>query len=324
MWPGKAVYWELTSLLQADWYVVPQAVDTDYIHDAVLRHPTRADILRKYTKNVTEVEAIPFQRYDLAISFDAILDIPPGVSTLFAYYAQEHWDSLYRDSLSRPAPGYDLFLAHMLDAPAQLRSIPQSISFPYVHDPDLVRCLFTSTKREVAWVDWRTLMTLAGRGPTDPWCPEAVAAAERLQKVLAIEIHCRTKTQGSHYAISETPAWGDAAHYFRELSECKYYIGVGDIAGAGQALADAASTGCLCIGQGDKPYHRLLCHPLCLCQHIVELPRCLRNLRTSGSLQQEVLAHQNANLLAHFRDEPIAILQDAAKIKRGALSANSE
>lgn len=323
VWPGKATYWELTCLLQADWYIVPESVRSDYIQDAV-RDPTRADVLRKYSKNMTEVEAIPFGEYDVAISFDAILDIPPDISTLFAYYAQEHWDSLYKDSLVQPAAGYDLFLAHMLDAPSHLRSIPQSISFPYLHDPDLVSSLFPSTKREIAWVDWRTLMTLAGRGANDPWCSEAVAATERLQKVLAIEIRCRTNTQGSRYAILETPAWGDAAHYFREMSESKYYVAVGDIAGAGQALADAASVGCLCIGQADKPYHRLLCHPHCLCQSIVELPGRLRGLRKSSSLQQEVLDHQNQNLVKHFRDEPVAILQEAAKIKRGSLLAHSE
>lgn len=318
VWPGKAVYWELTCLLQADWYIVPESVGSEYIQDA-LRNRARADVLRKHSKNITPVEAIRFEEYDVAISFDAILDIPPGVSTLFAYYAQEHWDSLYKDSLVQPAAGYDLFLAHMLDAPDRFCSIPQSISFPYLHDPQLVRSFFPSAKREIAWVDWRTLMTLAGKGAGDPWCPEAVAATGRLQKVLAIELRCRTNTQGSRYAISEAPAWGDAAHYFREMSECKYYVAVGDIAGAGQALADAASLGCLCIGQADKPYHRLLCHPHCLCQNIVELPSRFRDLRGSPSLQHEVLAHQDARLLKYFRDDPVAILHEAVRMKLGSL-----
>lgn len=320
VWPGKATYWELTCLLQADWYIVPESVGSDYIQDA-LRNRTRADILRKHSKNITEVVSIPFEEYDVAISFDAILDIPPGIPTLFAYYAQEHWDSLYKDSLARPTPGYDLFLAHMLDAPSQLSSIPQSISFPYLHDPELVRSLFPATRREVAWVDWRTLMTLTGKGAGDPWCPEAVAATGRLQKVLAIEVRCRTNTQGSRYAISETPAWGDAANYFREMSECKYYVAVGDIAGAGQALADAASLGCLCIGQADKPYHRLLCHPLCLCSNIVELPHRFRELQKSAFLQQEALAHQDRTLKKHFRDDPIANLEKACEMKLSSSSA---
>jgi hypothetical protein len=317
VWPGKAVYWELTCLLQADWYIIPQSVYSDYIQDAI-RNTTRAEVLQEHTKNVTEVEAIPFGEYDVAISFDAILDIPPGLSTLFAYYAQEHWDPLYLDSLVQPAAGYDLFLAHMLDAPVQLRSLPQSISFPYLHDPELVRSLFPSTKGEIAWVDWRTLMTVAGRKAGDPWCSEAVAATGRLQKVLAMEIRCRTGTQGNRYAISETPAWGDAAHYIREMSGCKYYVAVGSIAGAGQALADAASLGCLCIGQADKPYHRLLCHPLCLCQNLVELPSRFRELRKSASLQQEALAYQDRILAKHFRNDPIAILQEAHRMKLGS------
>jgi hypothetical protein len=321
VWPGKAVYWELTCLLQADWYIVPESVGSDYIQDAV-RNSTRADILRKNSKNVTQVEAIPFEMYDLAISFDAILAIPSGTSTLFAYYAQEHWDPLYKDSLVQPAAGYDLFLAHMLDAPDRLRSIPQSISFPYLHDPELVRSFFPPAKHEVVSVDWRTLMTLAGKRAGELWCSEAVAARKRLQKVLGIEIHCRTNTWGNRYGISETPAWGDAAHYLREMSECKYYLGVGDIAGAGQALADAASLGCLCVGQADKPYHRLLCHPLCLCQNIVEVPSRFRELRKSASLQQEALAYQETKLKKHFRDDPIAILREAVKMKLRSLSGS--
>jgi len=116
VWPGKAVYWELTCMLQADWYIIPPAVEGDYFHDLVRRNPDRAQLLQRHTKNLTSVDAIPFENYDLIISFDAILEIPPSLANLFAYYTQEHWDALYGHSLQRPLNGYDLFLAHMMDA----------------------------------------------------------------------------------------------------------------------------------------------------------------------------------------------------------------
>lgn len=316
VWPGKAVYWELTCLLQADWYIVPVSLEGDYLNDAVRKHAGRARLIEQHTKNITEVEAIPFEDYELVISFDAILDIPPGLPAIFAYYVQEHWDSLYACSLRRPVPGYDLFLAHMMDAPPELRSLPQAVSFPYLHDPQLARSLFHPPRQEVAWVDWRVPMTLANQGLGEPWCPEADAALERLRSVLDIEIRCRTASHSISYAISETPTWGDAAVYYRELAECRYYIAVGNLAGAGQALADAAAVGCICIGQADRPYHRLLCHPSCLCEDMAQMPSRLRTVRGSADLQHEVQAWQDENLERHFHDAPLALLAKASELKR--------
>jgi hypothetical protein len=316
VWPGKAVYWELTCLLAADWYIVPVSLEGDYLHDAVRKHPGRAGLIEQHTKNITAVETIPFEDYDLVISFDAILDISPGMPTVFAYYAQEHWDSLYTFSVRRPVPGYDLFLAHMMDAPQELRVLPQAISFPYLHDAQMVRSQFHPDRQEVAWVDWRVPLTLANRGLGDSWCPEADAALERLRHTLDLEVRCRTASHSISYAVSKTPAWGDAAHYYRELAECRYYIAIGRLAGAGQALADAAAVGCICIGQTDKPYHRLLCHPSCLCEDMAQMPSRLRTLRGSPELQEEALAWQDQNLNTHFRDAPLALLTKAIELKR--------
>ena len=316
VWPGKAVYWELTCLLQADWYIVPVSLEGDYLNDAVRKHPGRAHLIEQHTKNITAVESIPMEDYDLVISFDAILDIPPGLPTVFAYYAQEHWDSLYAHSLRRPVPGYDLFLAHMMDASQELQSVPQAVSFPYLHDPQLARSLFHPPRQEAAWVDWRVPLTLVNRGLGDPWCPEADAALERLRHVLHLDLRCRTASHSISYAVSDVPAWGDAAHYYRELAECRYYIAVGRLAGAGQALADAASVGCVCIGQADKPYHRLLCHPSCLCEDMAQMPSKLRMLQGSEDLQLEVLAWQDEHLKKYFRDAPLDLLAKAIELKR--------
>jgi hypothetical protein len=316
VWPGKAVYWELTCLLQADWFIVPVAVEGEYLQDAVRKHPGRAELIQQNTKYITPVKDVPFADYDLIISFDAILDVPPGQSGVFAYYAQEHWDVLYENSRKRPVPGYDLFFAHMMDAPDDLRSLPQSISMPYLHHPDLVRSLFAPPRREVAWVDWRTPMTLANKGLGEAWCAEADQALIRLEEILGMEVRCRTASLSNTYAIADAPAWGDASHYFRELAECRYYVAVGRIAGAGQALADAASVGCICVGQADKPYHRLLCHPLCLCEDMAQMPARLRAVRQNADLQQEVLSWQDQNLQKYFRDVPLALLSRAIELKR--------
>ena len=33
VWPGKATFWEMTCCLQADWYVIPQQLSSDYARE---------------------------------------------------------------------------------------------------------------------------------------------------------------------------------------------------------------------------------------------------------------------------------------------------
>lgn len=315
VWPVKAVYWELTCILEADWYIIPQILEGDYIRD-VTRHPGHIQIIEKYTTNILPLEQVPFSDYDLVITIDPILQPPKNSRTLFAYYAQEHWDRLYKESMQKPFSGYDLFLDHMMDAPSDLRHLPQPLGFPYIHDPRLVRSFFSLPRQNVLWADWRTLMTLAVRAIGELPCGEAAAAAHRLEKTLGIEIRCHTLNQTKSWGIHDPPRWDDTADYFRELAQCKYYIGVGDLAGAGQGLADAAALGCLCIGQAEKAYHRLLCHPACLCEDIAQMPAKFRDLARSSDLQGEVLAWQDENLARHFLDGPLNTLASAIEMKR--------
>jgi hypothetical protein len=316
VWPGKAVYWELTCMLQADWYIVPQASHGDYTRVAVDTFPGRAEVLRKHTRNVTPVGSIPFDEYDLVISFDAILKVPQNHPAVFAYFAQEHWDRLYTQSLHHPVNGYDLFLAHMMDSNSTINSLPSSISFPYVHDANLFRSIFPVAKRDAVWVEWRTLMSLAMKDSADPWCSEAEAAADRLQDLLELPIRYRGTPHRQTYGFADPPAWGDAAIYLQALAECKYFVSVGCRIGGGQGLAEAASAGCICIGQEDRAYHKLLCHPSCLCADIAEMYKRLRAVQLDSSLQQEVLAWQDRQLLEHFHDRPLEALQRAIEIKR--------
>jgi len=315
VWPSKAVYWELTCMLQADWYIIPETSLSEYSRDAVGRHPQRVEALRKYTKNITPVASIPFDEYDLVISFDDILDVSVKQSAVFAYYAQEHWDRLYGMSLQTPASGYDLFLAHMMDADYAITALPQAVSFPYVHDPGIARSVFSEAKEEQAWIDWRMLKTLAGQGLGDPWTSEAEAAGQRLHGILGTPIRYSGKAHEQTYGFADPPNWGDAAAYLKALAQCKYYVGVGGIGGAGQGLAEAASIGCLCIGQVGNQYHRVICHPACLCQDLAQMPARLRVLRESRSLQEEVLRHQDDALRDYFYQGPLNLLREAVKVK---------
>ncbi len=241
VWPGKATFWEMTCCLKADWYVIPQQLSSDYTHEAVLGVPGRTEMVTRNTRAVVAPEQIPVDQYDLVITFDPIWDVPTDSTTLFAYFVVEHWDHLYSDALRHPHGRYDLFLAHMLDAPATITALPQALAFPYLRDPDSVRAVFAAEKEESVWVDFRTLTTLGMAETYGTWVATGHGAAKRLEETLRLPVRYKGTFNENLYGIADPPAWGDAARYFEAMVQCKYYVAVGTIAGAGQALCDAAS-----------------------------------------------------------------------------------
>jgi hypothetical protein len=324
VWPCRGLHWEMTTLLEADWYIVPQQVNTEFTYDSVLKHAGQAEILRKHTQRITLPEEIPFDAYDLVITLDPILKFPTGRDTLFAYFVDEHWDWRYRKSLRRPLGKADLFLAHMLDASFELAKLPQAIAFPYVRDMKSIRELFSPVREraDAIWADWRTLAAFSpAKSGQEP--PPPQRAAERLEEALGLPVAFRSFSMGLYHG-EDPPRWGDAAEYLRQLAQQKYYLCLGRGSGAGQGLADAACLGCVCFGEQDKAYHRLLCHPETLCGDLQDLPRRLRRVRASEDLQKEVCTWQEQKLQKHFIEEPLNLLQQAVRLKRGEVFSLGE
>jgi hypothetical protein len=250
----------------------------------------------------------------VVITIDPILTVPKRSNTLFAYYMHEHTDRLYTPSKQLPVNGYDLFLAHILDSNETLMALPEAMAFPYLRDPDTMRTIFRVEPKEIAWVDWRMLTYL---GMSQTWNRSTDQVIERLEHVIGLPIHSKNFVMNHKpYGVADPPAFGDAAYYLRAMAACKYYIALGRSSGAGQALGDAVSLGCICIGEQDKPYHRLLCHPFCLCEDLVELPQKLQAVRASTDFQAEILVRQDLALREHFVDRPLVILEQALEMKR--------
>jgi hypothetical protein len=314
VWPGKATFWEMTCCLKADWYVIPQQLSSDYTQE-IRKYLGGEEIVTRHTRNVVAPGEIPVEQYDLVITFDPIWAVPANSSTLFAYFVVEHWDRLYKEALREPRGHYDLFLAHMLDAPNTLSSLPRAQAFPYLRDPDTVQAAFPAEKEETVWADFRTLATLGMAEDYGMWVATGHAAAKRLEEALRLPVRYKSDFNENPYGISDPPAWGDTVRYFDTMAHCRYYVGVGTIAGAGQAICDAASLGCLCIGQREKAYHRLICHPAALCAGMIELPRRLRAIAGSRDLQEEVRTWQEAALRDFFQQRPMAMLEEALSMK---------
>lgn len=323
IWPGKATFWEMTCCLEADWYVVPQQLSTDYTQD-VIKLLGSADLMARYTRKIVQPKEVPVDLYDLVVTFDPFWSVPSDSPTLFAYFVVEHWDRLYNESLRRPLARYDLFLAHMLDAPQNLTSLPQALAFPYLRDPETVQAVFRAEKEDAIWADFRTLTTLGMAETYGMWVPAGHAAAKRLEEVLGQPVRYRGDFNANPYGVSDPPAWGDALRYFDAMARCRYYVAVGTIAGAGQAICDAASLGCLCIGQQDKAFHRLVCHPAALCASMIELPQRLRAIVASRDLQEEVRAWQDRALRDFFQRRPLSLLEKTISTKARARAGARE
>lgn len=317
-WPAKVTYWGMTCLLKADWFVTPQIRDTDFTHWSVLKQPGRAGIFHKHAGSPVRPEDIPFEAYDLVISFDPFLRPPKNSRTLFAYFLNEDADSLYRPSLRRPVSGYDLFLAHMMDAGDGLRGLPQAVNFPYAQDPRAAAIFSAKKDEDAVWADWRTLVLL-GMEELHRWTGAAEKAAARLEELLEMPVFFNGNFSRTAFHVTDPPAWGSPARYMESLGRCRYYISVGREGGAGQGVCDAASLDCICIGDRHKhvrAYHRLICHPECLCSDLAEMPRRLRRVMRSADLRAEVLAWQRDALERHFVKKPLALLGQALEMKR--------
>jgi len=315
-WPGRATLWEMSCLLKADWYIIPQQRDTGYTKAAVLDCPGRRELIMENVRDVVDVQDVPFDQYDLVVTNDPILDIPNLPRTLLAYYVAEHDDPLYAESLDGPIGNYDLFLDHMLNSAQTLERLPQALSMPYLRDPDTVSAVFGNCeKQESVWVDWRTLEAL---GLTQHDEQVVAAVCSSIEKRLGLPVRSKSDHLGILFGISDPPRWGDGADYLGRLAKSRYYVSVGGGRRAGQGLCDAASLGCICVGERNKAYHRILCHPVCLCDRMPEALDRLRRVMDSRQLQQEVLTWQSERLREYFVDRPLAIIGRALEIKRKA------
>jgi len=283
VWGGKASLILTTQALKADWYVIKDRVSSRYYKQ--LKDLGYWSITERYTKNITD--EIPFDDYDVVISMNPILKPPRNSNTLFAYYVSETFDWLYQFDVLN---GYDLMLDHMVSSRREISSLPQVLGFPFLYRFEW------HSKDTRLWIDFRTDEKFDGVD-TD------------------MEVADKSTFNNKPYGIHDPPMWGDGFDYLEKLSGCKYYIGIGRDAGPGQALAEAASFGCICFG-GDRKYHKIICHPFCFCSKPEEAFEKIEEIERSEQMQREIINYQKEQLNFHFCAEPMNALRNALRIKR--------
>lgn len=334
VWPGRALFWAMTVLLEADWFVIQQQQETWYTHFSGVNQPGDRAILEHYSSHLRSPQAIAWEAYDVVISLDPCLRPPRRSRTLFAYYMNEHVDVLYTVSRRKVLAGYDLFLDHRLEAGSNLARLPQPIACPYLWEGAITRQLVravasAASAEEAIFVDWRTLALLAGersrqwrRHPREA-APatlgltetEAALLSRRLARYFDLPVRFRLQRDGMYNHLPDPPQWGELLDYLQPLVQNRYYVSLFAF-GSGQALVDAAAMGAIVFGSRSLAYHRLVCHPACLCATLDELPQRVRQVHGSSDRQAEVLAWQEAALSEHFAARPQQLLAEAVDRKR--------
>jgi hypothetical protein len=253
---------------------------------------------RKVAQNASGVVSqsdIDFDQYDVVLSIDPILHIPRRKSTLFCYYVNEHTDRYYWISEKKPLGGYDLFLGHMLRNSYVKPLIPQSVPFPFIY----ATASDVHGKEEAVWVDQRIV-----------WLDRGAQLPEADLRNLPIE--ARTKP----CCAPDPPIWDDAKQYLQQLARCQYFLSVGRTGGSGQAVAEAASTGAICITDLKTPYAHILTHRRCVVNDMSDAAQLISALRNSEQQRKEIVSWEKQRLQRYFFDVPLSILEAALETKR--------
>ena len=311
-WPSKYSYLEMTHLFQAEWLVLPFCHDSKNVRQKIDFHQQTFDDNMECLPFITDMH---LDDYDVVISLDPILRPPRGGKTLYAYFQNEHHHSEYSQSIRNPMPGYDLFLDHMMKTSSWVYDLPQPVAFPYPRDPFVVRKMCIGKRTDSIWFDKRFVMLLTHGN-------EAFHRGGFESTIASLEKRFQSRVTFRHLDFEDMTRWGDPHDYMRDMAKSTYYVNL-IACGAGQGLCDAASLGLICFGSAKLPYHKAICHPVCLCNDLSELEWKLSMVRSSPEMQQEIRSWQDTALSDMMVTQPLRILQAAVDIKRRRSSAVS-
>jgi len=196
----------------------------------------------------------------------------------------------------------------MLNGPGWVYDLPQPVAFPYLRNPFLARNICPGDMSDSAWFDKRFIMMLTHGS-------ETFHRGGFEDTISLLEMRMKIPVRFRHADYENIVGWGDPHDYMREMAESSYYVNL-IACGAGQGLCDAASLGLICFGSAKLPYHKVICHPVCLCNDLSEFEWKLQMVRASSDLQQEIRSWQDAALSDKMVTQPIRILQEAVEMKR--------
>jgi hypothetical protein len=315
----KSTLWEMTMALEADWAVIPVIKEnayTEYVRNLSHAHES----LEKFQTGITPIGDVDFSKYDLVIALEPFLNddiLLKYPNTRFMYLRHEHANDEYQRDLVHPIGYYHAFMDHMCGAANPPPHPHWALPIPYMRAPDVVRTCFPRNEigpRPRVFIEPRTIILAVKKDSQDVWTPACDDFLTDIRTRYDMEINTRSVQHSRFYAVTEDGS-SDGAAYYGTLAAHDYYISL-NAAGAGQALADAASTGAMCIGNQNLIYHRMVIPDLCMMEKLDEALEFVIELHRNPMARQNLRRTQDAHIAEFLVRRPMALLNEIDPLVR--------
>jgi hypothetical protein len=314
---GKTSLFETLLYYKCDFAIIPTKVGSPWLNTMV-SIPQYKEFLESKTTNVVDPTQIDFDNYDVVITHDPILH--PYIkelkekykSTVFCFIMVEHssWQ------MHQFGFEYDLWLDHTLNSTNDIVRLPQAINYFFPRVPDVVSDMFNYPKNSV-FVDYRSYGHFIGGGNNVALTTQQIS---EFNNSLDIELPIEPISETSLKPYMFVTNSDDSIAFYQKMSRAKYFVTIANR--VGQASFDAASMGCLVIGNSKSQMHKLLCHSDCLMSGeftYEDVTKLIKKIESDTEYYQTLLMYQNEQLNKWAVNHPMNVLKSAVKLKKNEL-----
>ena len=310
---GKTSLFETLLYYKCDFLIIPTKIRSPWL-DTMASIPGYQDFLKSNTTNVIDPFQIDFNNYDIVITHDPILY--PYINelkskspkTVFGYIMVEHssWQ------MHQFGFEYDLWLDHTLNSVDEVVRFPQSINYFFPRVPDEVRNMFKAPKNSL-FIDYRSYgHFIEGSNNVALTLEQINSFNKTLNTKLKIESISETSLKPYMFVTNSD----DSIEFYKKMSRAKYFVTIANR--IGQSSFDAASMGCLVIGNIQSKMHKLLCHPDCLMSgnfNENDVLKLVSKLESDNIYFNKMLIYQERQLKKYGIDHNNKILNQAINLK---------
>lgn len=261
----------------------------------------------------TSIHDIDFNKYNVVITSDCFVPdeiIQKYKNTLWCYYEDEHaYDSFQRSRL-RPSKKYDVFLNHYLDSGFTENTLPQSISFPYLENPEcfakMLKVLeIKDEKKNTIFLDHYIF-----RIPNTQEIIQKIQNNTQLKPVYSY----KPSGKGTIFDL-QSGVMPHVNEYLSIIGSCKYFLYMRGNNGIGQATLPIASSKCIIVGVNTMTYAKLIMHPFCVANDIDACINIINKLENNVPLKNEIIQYQLDKVNEHFWNSPLKQLSHLLNYK---------
>ena len=315
--------------LKADiWIVEWESVKPSTFQNPDARRDDPGAPMRVYNthKGIVKENEVPWDEYDVVVAYwpsisRKVIESHPDILWCYREIQPRCRRSKIAGETGRAFGAWDLYLDYYFTPSRHLHKLPQSVWFPFLQNPDLMRKLIRPKHKPAVFIESRHVLR-------DKTAMSVMRA--KFQRICGLPIHYSPISGARSEPIKFNQELTKAkivrtAEYLQRLGECKYFLiwrGArrGESKIVGQSALEAAALGLIVVGNDNSIYHKMLCHPYCL------IPpggpsriglRKIQRIEKDGGFQRKILEHQARVVRKMFWQRPLATLRSALEMKRG-------